>query len=293
MDKIWKGTGVALVTPFDNNLAVDYAALRKLIEHVTEGGVDYLVVMGTTGESPTLTAEERLEILRFVKENNSKNLPIVYGMGGNNTAAVVAEYKDFDEAVDAFLVVCPYYNKPPQKGLLLHYEAIADVSPSPIILYNVPGRTSVNLSVDTTLRLAEHPNVTGIKEAVGDNVKQCIEIAKHMPTDFSLISGDDDLIIPFMQSGGHGVISVIANGLPHLTSRLINQCLEGDYDRAEQTNQEIGPLIKMIFEEGNPAGIKVLLKLLEMGSDHLRLPLVSASDQLAREMMVALKKLRK
>lgn len=289
MGKIWTGIGVALITPFDEQLKVDFSALKALIRHVSDGGVDYLVVMGTTAESPTLTPNEKLAVLRFVKENNEKNLPIVYGMGSNNTAALIKDYSTFQETVDAFLVVCPYYSKPSQSGLQLHFEAIADVAPSPIILYNVPGRTSVNLSAESTLKLANHPNIMGIKEAAGDSI-QLDEIAKNMPIDFSLISGDDDLIVPFIKAGGHGVISVIANGLPKQTADVVNHCLNGDYDLASSSFKKIAEMINLIFSEGNPSGIKSLLQILGIGNGKVRLPLVAGSSILTSTIAGALKK---
>lgn len=291
MAKDLRGTGVALVTPFDDELQVDYVALKALVEHVTDGGVDYLVVMGTTAESPTVNETEKLEILRFIKKHNHKNLPIVYGLGGNNTAALVEHYRSFDEEVDAFLVVCPYYNKPSQLGLQRHYEAIAEVAPKPIILYNVPGRTSVNMNVETILKLAEHPNIIGIKEAAGDNVRQITELAKTAPEGFLLTSGDDDLIIPFMKAGGHGVISVVANSLPYHTSKMMNYCLEGDFASADKINEEISESIGLIFKEGNPSGIKSMLKSLDIGNGLVRLPLVEASADLSSTIHQAVEKL--
>lgn len=279
MDK-FRGTGVALVTPFNDDLSVDYASLERLVSHVSEGGVDYLVVMGTTAESPTLTGKEKLEVLRFVKSKNYKNLPVVYGLGGNDTQAQANKFRNFEDEVDAFLVVCPYYNKPSQRGLQLHYEALADVAPKPIILYNVPKRTSVNMVTKTVIALSQHPNIIGIKEASGDTVVQAEEIARKMPDDFLLTSGDDDLITPFMRCGGHGVISVIANALPGYTSDMVNAALDGDYGKAKVMANDMEELLGLIFSEGNPTGVKALLKHLGIGNGKLRLPLVEASDDL-------------
>lgn len=215
MTSKFRGTGVALVTPFDDALNVDYAALKELVKHVSEdGGVDYLVVMGTTAESPTLSVTEKIKVLEFVQECNEKKLPVVYGMGGNNTSSLVEQYKKFQGDVDAFLVVTPYYNRPNQEGLIRHYEAVADAASKPIILYNVPKRTGVNMEADTVIKLSAHPNIIGVKEASGGHLEQTEEIAARMPKDFLLTSGDDDLIVPFIKSGGHGVISVIANAMP-------------------------------------------------------------------------------
>ncbi|UXX78835.1 4-hydroxy-tetrahydrodipicolinate synthase [Reichenbachiella carrageenanivorans] len=279
MDK-FKGTGVALVTPFKEDLSVDYTALEQLVNHVSGGGVDYLVVMGTTAESPTLTGAEKLEVLRFVKSKNHKNLPVVYGLGGNDTMALVSKFKKFQEDVDAFLVVCPFYNKPSQRGLQLHFEAIAAAAKKPVILYNVPKRTSVNMTAKTVVALAQHPNIIGIKEASGDTVVQAEEIARKMPDDFLLISGDDDLITPFIKCGGHGVISVIANALPGHTSDLVNAALAADYSKAKVMANDMEEILGLLFSEGNPTGVKELLRQMGIGNGGLRLPLVEASEGL-------------
>ncbi|SMD32096.1 4-hydroxy-tetrahydrodipicolinate synthase [Reichenbachiella faecimaris] len=279
MDK-FRGTGVALVTPFKEDLSVDYDALEQLVNHVSEGGVDYLVVMGTTAESPTLTGKEKLEVLKFVISKNNKKLPIVYGLGGNDTQALVNKFKNFDIDVDAFLVVCPFYNKPSQRGLQLHYEAIAEAASKPIILYNVPKRTSVNMVTKTVIALSQHPNIIGIKEASGDTVVQAEEIARKMPDDFILTSGDDDLITPFIKCGGHGVISVIANALPGHTSDLVNAALAGDYSRSKVMANDMEEMLRLIFSEGNPTGVKALLQQMGIGNGKLRLPLVEASESL-------------
>ncbi|MEO9964380.1 MAG: 4-hydroxy-tetrahydrodipicolinate synthase [Reichenbachiella sp.] len=282
MDK-FRGTGVALVTPFNDDLSVDYKSLEQLVNHVSDGGVDYLVVMGTTAESPTLTGKEKLEVLRFVKSVNKKNLPIVYGFGGNDTQAMVKKYLKFEEDVDAFLVVCPYYNKPSQRGLQLHYEAIADAAPKPIILYNVPKRTSCNMNAKTVVALAQHPNIIGIKEASGDTVIQAEEIARKMPDDFLLTSGDDDLVLPFIRIGGHGVISVIANALPSQMSDLVNAALKENYAEAKRMANDMEDMLGLIFSEGNPTGVKALLQLIGIGNGKLRLPLVEASTDLVEQ----------
>ncbi|MGL1887764.1 MAG: 4-hydroxy-tetrahydrodipicolinate synthase [Reichenbachiella sp.] len=277
----FRGTGVALVTPFNADGSIDYPALEALVKHVSDGGVDYLVVLGTTGESPTLTITEKLEVLRFVNLKNLKKLPVMYGMGGNNTMTQVEAFKAFDEEVDAFLVVCPFYNKPTQVGLKAHFEALADAAPQPIMMYNVPKRTGVNMEAATVLELAKHPNIFGIKEAAGDDVSQASEIAAGMPNDFLLATGDDDLILPFIKAGGYGVISVIANALPKETSSMVNHALKGAEEDAETINTKIESLIGLIFEEGNPSGIKSLLEVIGIGQSNLRLPLVPASTKLA------------
>lgn len=285
MGNMFKGTGVALVTPFHEDLSVDYTALGQLVDHVTAGGVDFLVVMGTTGESPTLAENEKIEVLKFVKSRNSNNLPIVYGLGGNDTAALVKRYQEFEEEVDAFLAVCPYYNRPAQKGLQAHFEAIAEVAKKPIILYNVPKRTGCNLDTETVLALAKHPNIIGIKEASGSRVIQAEEIARKMPADFVLTSGDDDLIHPFIKIGGHGVISVIANALPSQTSSLVNKSIAGESQPNGVIADEFDQILNLIFAEGNPSGVKVMLKHLGIGNEVVRLPLVPASDELTAKIM--------
>lgn len=290
MDK-FRGTGVALITPFNEDLSVDYVSLEKLINHVSDGGVDYLVVMGTTAESPTLTSEEKLEILRFVKSKNSRNLPIVYGLGGNDTRALVEKFKNFEDDVDAYLVVCPYYNKPSQRGLQLHFEAVAEAASRPIILYNVPKRTACNMNAKTVVALAQHPNIIGIKEASGDTVVQAEEIARKMPDDFLLTSGDDDLILPFIKCGGHGVISVIANALPGHTSDLVNSALNADYFEAKGMANDMEEMLGLIFSEGNPTGVKALLHQMGIGNGKLRLPLVEATNALSDNISAANKKL--
>lgn len=291
MNSRFKGTGVALVTPFDEAQNIDFAALEKLVDHVSEGGVDYLVVMGTTAESPTLSKAERLEVLRYVKAKNKKNLPIVYGLGANNTAGLVKQFQKFEEQVDAFLVVCPYYNRPSQAGLIAHYRAVADVAKKPIILYNVPKRTGVNLETESVLTLAEHPNIIGIKEAAGNHVEQAKQIAEKMPKDFLLTSGDDDLIIPFMEAGGHGVISVIANAQPKETVAVVNAMLKGNLEVAQEENAKIVELLSLIFVEGNPTGVKALLNAKGIIKNFLRLPLVPATGALYQLIDAANKKL--
>lgn len=281
---MFSGTGVALVTPFSDDLSVDYGSLGQLVKHVSNAGVDYLVVMGTTAESPTLKSAEKVNVLACVQDNNHKKLPVVFGMGGNNTASLIDQFKAFQGQVDAFLVVTPYYNRPNQTGLKRHYEAVAEAAGKPIIMYNVPKRTGVNMEVDTVLSLANHDNIIGIKEASGGNIEQTIAIANGMPPDFLLTSGDDDLIVPFVRAGGHGVISVVANGLPEETVALVNACLDNEWDQAIEAASLLNPVLDLIFSEGNPTGIKSLLKLKGIGNGMLRLPLVEASEELENSM---------
>lgn len=280
MKKLY-GTGVALVTPFDENLKVDYKALKKLLKH-TAKGVDYYVVMGTTGESVTVTSDEKKEILKFVLENNEAKLPIVYGIGGNNTDEVCKTLKSTDlNGVDAILSVSPYYNKPSQEGIYQHFVNVADTSPLPILLYNVPGRTSSNLTAETTLRLAAHKNIIGIKEASG-NIEQCMRIVKNMPKDFLLISGDDMLTVPMYALGGKGVISVLANAYPTIFKKMKDFSFDGNFGKANQEQFKLLDINGPMYEEGNPVGLKVLLAELGICSKAVRLPLVVASEALSK-----------
>ncbi len=280
-----------MVTPFLESLAIDWKGLKKLLTH-TAKGVDYYVVMGTTGESATLTKEEKKEVLAFVKANNAKKLPIVYGIGGNHTKAVLDEIKNTDlTGVDAILSVSPYYNKPSQEGIYQHFKAVADASPVPVILYNVPGRTSSNLTAETTLRLASHPNIVGIKEASG-NLEQCMKIAKEKPASFLLISGDDLLTLAISAVGGAGVISVLANAYP-LVFRKLNEAMATKNLKKAQT--ELFKLLEIngpMYEEGNPVGVKHLLQILGVCQHFVRLPLVPASAYLQKKIGSLAEKVR-
>jgi 4-hydroxy-tetrahydrodipicolinate synthase len=281
MKKLY-GTGVALVTPFNDNLEVDFKALKKLLKH-TAKGVDYYVVMGTTGESVTVSDEEKKAILQFVKENNTSNLPIMYGIGGNHTQHVLDMIYETDfSGVDAVLSVSPYYNKPSQEGIIQHFTAVADVCPVPVVLYNVPGRTSSNLTADTTLRLSEHDNIIGIKEASG-NLEQCMKIVKYASKDFMLISGDDMLTVPLYSIGGKGVISVLANAYPVIFRKMKEYAFAGNYTKASQELFKLLDINGPMYEESNPVGLKVLLEKLGICSDQVRLPLVAASDALRKK----------
>lgn len=285
MKKLY-GTGVALVTPFDSTGDIDYKALKKLLTH-TAKGVDYYVVMGTTGESVTVSSAEKQEVLNFVKKNNTAKLPIVYGIGGNNTQAVLDTIRNTDlKGVDAILSVSPYYNKPSQEGIYQHFKAIADASPLPIILYNVPGRTASNLTAETTLRLAAHKNIIGIKEASG-NLEQCMRIAKSMPKDFLLISGDDLLTVPLYAIGGKGVISVLANALPIPFKKMKAFAFAGNYTKASQYQFSLLEINGPMYEDSNPVGIKQLLSELGVCGNHVRLPLIPASEGLKKKITKA------
>jgi 4-hydroxy-tetrahydrodipicolinate synthase len=279
------GTGVALVTPFDKNNKVDYKGLKNLLALVAEGGVDYLVVNGTTGESVSTSKEEKAEILAFVKENNPKKLPIVYGIGGNYTAQVLDSLKETNlKGVAAILSVSPYYNKPSQGGIIKHYTELANQSPVPIILYNVPGRTSSNLLASTTLQLAQHPNIIGIKEASG-NLEQAMAIAAEKPKEFMLISGDDMLTIPMMAIGAIGVISVLANAVPEIFKKMTKSALKGDFVKASTEQLSLLSINPLMYSESNPVGVKQLLKEMDICENYVRLPLMPAS----RELQMAIK----
>jgi 4-hydroxy-tetrahydrodipicolinate synthase len=270
------GTGVALVTPFDAKGRIDYKGLGKLLVHTTKG-VDYFVVMGTTGEAATVSAEEKKQVLSFVRENNPARLPIVYGIGGNNTQEVIHSLSATDlHGVDAVLSVSPYYTKPSQAGIAEHFTRIADASPLPVILYNVPGRTSSNLTAETTLQLSRHPNIVGIKEASG-NLEQCMQIVRAKPESFMLISGDDMLTVPLYAIGGVGVISVLANALPGIFRNMRTHARAGAFQKASSEQFKLLEINGPMYEEGNPVGLKQLLAELKICGNHVRLPLVAAS----------------
>jgi len=273
------GTGVALVTPMNEKGEIDYKALRRLLTY-TAKSVDYYVVMGTTGESATLSKEEKKLVLDFIKNNNRKKLPIVYGIGGNNTQSVLEEIKSTDlSGVDAILSVSPYYNKPSQEGIYQHFKAVAKTSPVPVILYNVPGRTASNLTAETTLRLAKLKNIVGVKEASG-NLEQCMRIAKEKPIDFLLISGDDMLTLFIYAIGGVGVISVLANALPKVFSGIRNSMEAKKLSQAQAEQFKLLDINAPMYEEGNPVGVKYLMSLLGICEPYVRMPLLEASDSL-------------
>jgi 4-hydroxy-tetrahydrodipicolinate synthase len=281
MKKLY-GTGVALVTPFNENLEVDFPALKKLLRH-TSKGVDYYVVMGTTGEASTVTADEKKNILAFVKENSLTKLPLVYGIGGNDTKQVLDTIAGTDFAgVDAVLSVSPYYSKPSQEGIYQHFKVIAEACPVPVLLYNVPGRTASNITAETALRLAGHPNIVGIKEASG-NLEQCMRIAHAKPKDFLLISGDDLLTVPLYALGAKGVISVLANAFPVIFRKMKEFSFAGKYERASREAFKLLELNPLMYEEGNPVGLKALLKEMRLCTEKVRLPLASASEGLHRK----------
>lgn len=283
------GTGVALVTPFKADLSIDFDALEQLVKYNIENGTEYLVISGTTGESVTVTTHEKRELVEFIARVNNKRVPLVLGVGGNNTSAIVDEIKTSDlSAVDAILSVSPYYSKPTQEGIYQHFKAIAEISPKPIILYNVPGRTSSNMLPETTVRLAnDFDNIIAVKEA-GNNVHQYLELLRTKPEDFLIISGDDDLALGVVLAGGSGVISVIGQALPKEFSEMIRQGIAGNAKEAYKTHFKLMPITRMIFSENNPSGIKAVLSGLGISKPHVRLPLVEATDRLKNDIVSAL-----
>jgi 4-hydroxy-tetrahydrodipicolinate synthase len=288
-----KGTGVAIVTPFNEDKSVDYEGLKNLINHIIDGGVNYVVVQGTTGESVTLTKNEKKEILGFCVEVVDGRTPVVFGLGGNNTLEVLEQFSEYNfDGVDALLSVSPFYNKPTQEGIYQHYKAIAKESPLPIILYNVPGRTGSNVAAETTIKLAkEFNNIIAVKEASGDLI-QISKIVKNAPSNFMVISGDDGLTLPILSVGGSGVISVVANALPSEFSDMVNAALDNDYLKAKELHGNLIDFSVQIFEEGNPAGVKAALEILGVCKKNVRLPLVSASISLCDTIENTIQQLR-
>lgn len=290
LDLRFKGVGAALITPFDEKNEIDYPGLKRLIDLVTEGEVDYLVVQGTTGESPTVSAKEKKDILAFTIKNNTKSLPIVYGIGGNNTQSVLETIKDTDfTGVDAILSVCPYYNKPTQDGIVAHFTAIANASPVPVLLYNVPGRTVINMKPDTIVALSAHPNIIGIKDA-GGSLEQSMELAERVPADFLLLSGDDNLVTTMISVGWHGVISVIANAFPKEFRDLTWHALEGRFKEAAKLQLAFLEFDTLLYIESNPVGIKKCLEIKGICSSDVRLPLLKATEKLGNQLETAMKR---
>lgn len=291
LQKMLRGTGVALVTPFKANDEVDLDALGKVIDHVIKGGVEYIVTLGTTGETPTLSKEEKIAIIRFTYEKVANRVPVVVGIGGNDTHALVKDIETFplDKAV-AVLSASPYYNKPSQEGIFRHYKMLAAASPKPILLYNVPGRTGRNMTAATTIRLAnEVRNIAGIKEASGD-MAQCMQILRDKPKNFLVVSGDDALALPQIACGMEGVISVAANAFPKKFSELVRQCLSGDFVKGKKINDELMEAYELMFAENNPAGVKAFMAEMGLLKNNLRLPMAALSDTLHQKVKQYLKK---
>jgi 4-hydroxy-tetrahydrodipicolinate synthase len=281
MTNIFKGSGVALVTPFNQDMQIDFDALASLVEYQIDNGTDFLVVQGTTGESPTLSKSEKMDVLNEVIEINEGRCKIVYGVGGNNTAAVAESLADLPKGVDGILSVSPYYNKPIQKGIVAHYKIVADSTDLPIILYNVPGRTGSNVAPETTLELAEVRNIVAVKEASG-NMEQIMQIIKYRPSGFGVLSGDDNLTMPLIAAGADGVISVVANAFPALFSSMVHAAMRGELDAAREAHYKLFDVTKMFFEQGNPGGVKAALAHMELMDEFMRLPLFPVSDELRK-----------
>jgi len=286
------GTGVAIITPFKSDGSVDHTALKTVIDHIINGGAEYIVSLGTTGEAATLSSDEKKAVWDTTISHVSGRVSLVAGIGGNNTSEVLNDLKKFDSnGFDAILSVCPYYNKPTQEGIYQHYKAIADHSPLPIILYNVPGRTGVNMTAETTLRLAhDHKNIIAMKEASG-NFEQFNKIIKDKPEDFLFISGDDPITLPLIAMGAAGVISVIGNALPGIFSTMVRMCLDGKFIEAQPLHHSLTEFTSLCFVEGNPGGVKSAMKLLGICGDTMRLPLVNVSNATENQIRLNLEQL--
>lgn len=284
MSELFKGTGVAIVTPFHKHGTIDFGSFGNLIEHLISNNIDYIVVMGTTGESVTLSKDEKNALIQFSIDTINKRVPLVIGIGGNNTQAIIDTIKNTEfDGINGILSVAPYYNKPQQRGLYLHYKSIASASPVPVILYNVPGRTSVNMTAETTLKLAhEFSNIVAIKEASG-NFAQCMEIIRNKPPHFLVISGDDNLTLPLLALGADGVISVVANAFPAEFSEMVRAGLNGDFKRARFIHYQLVPIMEALFADGNPAGIKAALSILGFIQNNLRLPVVKVNQTVFKQ----------
>jgi len=288
-----RGTGVALITPFNSDGSIDYDAFGKVIDFVINGGVEYVVALGTTGETPTLDKEEKIALANFTYDKVAGRVPVVVGIGGNNTSELLEELKTFplDKAV-AVLSASPYYSKPSQEGLFQHYKALAGASPKPLLLYNVPGRTGRNLNAATTIRLAkEVKNIAGIKEASGD-MAQCMEILRDKPADFLVVSGDDALTLPQVACGMEGVISVAANSFPRLFTDMVRNCLKGDFKAAKELNDKLIQGYEFLFAENNPAGVKAAMAEMKLIGNYLRLPVVPVSEGLQQKIKEYVAKLK-
>ncbi len=281
MIKEFRGTGVAVVTPFHKHGTVDFTSLGKIIEHLVTNDIDYIVALGTTAEVATLSENEKVAVTDFIIEAVDKRVPIMLGIGGNDTLKIVEQVKNMSfDGISAILTVAPYYNRPQQRGLFYHFKSIVDVSPVPMVIYNVPSRTSVNISAETTLKLAnEVTGIIGIKEASG-NILQCMEIIKNKPKDFLIISGDDALTLSLIAAGADGVISVVANAFPKEFSEMVNLALAGNMKKAREIHYKLLKFINAIFEDGSPSGVKAALEVMELCSNNLRLPLVKVNKQI-------------
>lgn len=290
MNNPFKGAGVALVTPFNVDYSIDFEALKKLVRYQIDNGMDFLVVQGTTGESPVLSWEEKMEVLKVVQIENNGALKIVFGVGGNDTIGVAETFKKIPEGVDGILSVSPYYNKPTQEGIFQHYKYLAENTDLPIILYNVPGRTGSSVSAETTLRLAEIENIVAMKEASGDLI-QIMDIMNNKPVGFDVLSGDDAIVVPLMSVGVAGVISVSANSYPKLFSEMVHDAANGNYSNASAKHYELHNVTQMLFAEGNPGGVKVALEEIGIMNATMRKPLHPISQGLKAEIIKETKRI--
>ena len=291
-NNIFKGTGIALITPFKTDFSVDTEALTRIVNHVIDNGADFLVVLGTTSEAPTLTANEKNLVINTILKANNSRLPILLGMGGNNTQAVIEAIKAQDfTGIQGILSVVPYYNKPNQRGMRAHFEAIADASPVPVVVYNVPGRVGVNLQAATCVELAKHPNIIAVKEASG-NLQQIMEILRDKPSDFDVLSGDDGITQPLMALGAQGVISVAANAYTKPFSRMMNAMRDGHAEEALRLHYAMMRMNQLIFADGNPAGIKCLMHEMGLCQNVLRLPLVPVNEKVEADIVEEWKELK-
>ena len=289
---MFKGTGIALITPFNEDKTIDFESLERIVNHVIDGGADFLVALGTTSEAPTLTAEEKKQVVQTILKANTGRLPVMLGMGGNNTQAVVDAVKAQDfTGIQGILSVVPYYNKPNQRGMKAHFEAIADASPVPVVVYNVPGRVGVNLQAATCVELAKHPNIVAVKEASG-NLQQIMEILRDKPDNFDVISGDDGITQPLMALGAQGVISVAANAYTKPFSRMMHAMKEGHTDEALHLHYAMMRMNQLIFADGNPAGIKCLMSHIGLCKNVLRLPLVAVNEKVEADIVEEWKQLK-
>ena len=292
--KKFRGTGVAIVTPFKNDSSIDFSALGRVVNHVIKGGVNYIVLMGTTGETPTLTMDEKQALISYVTESVDNRVPIVVGVGGNNTQEVINTIRELDfSGIDGILSVAPYYNKPSQRGIFQHFKAIATCSPVPVILYNVPGRTSCNITSDTCLELAnECDNIVAVKEASGD-MSQIMRIIKGKPENFLVISGDDMMTIPVIAAGGSGVISVLANAYPSECNEIVSNALKNNFKAAREMQFRFIEAIELLFADGNPSGIKAFMSILNLCQNNLRLPLVAVNRTLMTRIQKCAEEIKK
>ncbi|MFN8241089.1 MAG: 4-hydroxy-tetrahydrodipicolinate synthase [Bacteroidales bacterium] len=293
MTRKFRGTGVAIVTPFRNDSSIDFNAFGKVVNHVINGGVNYIVVMGTTGEVSTLTRDEKDAIISFIVEAVGKRVPLVAGIGGNNTQEIINQIKSFELGdIDAILSVAPYYNKPNQRGLFQHFKAVADCSPVPVIIYNVPGRTGSNITAETCVQLAnECENIVAVKEASG-NMEQIMRILRDKPESFQVISGDDLNTLPVIAAGGTGVISVLANAYPAQWSEMVNQCLKSNFKTAREIQYQFLDMLELLFIDGSPAGVKAMLSAMNLCQNNLRLPLVPVSRAIYSRIQKAIEDIR-